>query len=362
MTPNTQTNNRRAELERKRLERLERQRMEQEEAEAEAEELRKLVEEEAMAQEALEAVRKQAEAVGELREAAEAAEGQVLSGEAKQGAEESRESAEGAGAAMEVDGGPAEAAEKADGNGEAENTAGETADEWVWDEEKEMFARKGREDQGARELQAEDRDMIVVRHRKTRDAEEQPGWSEADEACVACQNAARECMVDVDAIRKWREDVRKGKVVGQAPASTSCQACLAGKRLCNLPATAAMREAMKKRKREMKGLAEDEGVERKAKRAKRKVKEAAEEGRKAPEASGSRSEPAEEVVDAGEDGGSQARPAEAGGIQWELASEKELLYHQVRVTVEVVREMRKQTELLERVAVAVEELAGKGKE
>ena len=348
MTPNTQTNNRRAELERKRLERLERQRKEQEEAEAEAEELRKLVEEEAMAQEALEAVRKQAEAVGGLREAAEAAEGQVLSGEAKQGAEESRESAE--------------AAEKADGNREVENTAGETPDEWVWDEEKEMFARKGREDQGARELQAEDRDMIVVRHRKTRDAEEQPGWSEADEACVACQNAARECMVDVDAIRKWREDVRKGKVVGKAPARTSCQACLAGKRLCNLPATAAMREAMKKRKREMKGLAEDEGVEWKAKRAKRKVKEAAEEGRKAPEASGSRSEPAEEVVDAGEDGGSQARPAEAGGIQWELASEKELLYHQVRVTVEVVREMRKQTELLERVAVAVEELAGKGKE
>jgi len=39
-----------------------------------------------------------------------------------------------------VDGGPAEAAEKADGNGEAENTAGETPDEWVWDEEKEMFA------------------------------------------------------------------------------------------------------------------------------------------------------------------------------------------------------------------------------
>ena len=324
-----------------------RQRKEQDEAEAEAEELRKLVEEEAMAQEALEAVRKQAEAVGGLREAAEAAEGQVLSGEAKQGAEESRESAE-----------------KADGNREVENTAGETPDEWVWDEEKEkeMFARKGREDQGARELQAENRDMIVVRHRKTRDAEEQPGWSEADEACMACQNAARECMVDVDAIRKWREDVRKGKVVGKAPARTSCQACLAGKRLCNLPATAAMREAMKKRKREMKGLAEDKGVERKAKRAKRKAKEDAEEGRKAPEASGSRSEPAEEVVDAGEDGGSQARPAEAGGIQWELASEKELLYHQVRVTVEVVREMRKQTELLERVAVAVEELAGKGKE
>ena len=75
-----------------------------------------------------------------------------------------------------------------------------------------------------------------------------------------------------------------------------------------------------------------------------------------------RLEPAEEVVDAGEDGGSQAGPAEAGGIQWELASEKELLYHQVRVTVEVVRQMRRQTELLERVAVAVEELVGKGKE
>jgi len=70
----------------------------------------------------------------------------------------------------------------------------------------------------------------------------------------------------------------------------------------------------------------------------------------------------EEVVDAGEDGGSQAGLAEAGGIQWELASEKELLYHQVQVTVEVVQQMRRQTELLERVAVAVEELVGKGKE
>jgi len=69
-----------------------------------------------------------------------------------------------------------------------------------------------------------------------------------------------------------------------------------------------------------------------------------------------------EVGTCGRGCGSQARPAEAGGIQWELASEKELLYHQVRVTVEVLREMRKQTELLEQVAVAVEELAGKGKE
>jgi len=121
-----------------------------------------------MAQEALEAVRKQAEAVGELWKAAETAEGQGLLGEAKQGAEKSQESAEGAEAPMEVDGGLAEAGEKADGHREAENTAEATLDEWVWDEEKEMFAWKGREAQGAQELQAEDWDTIVVQHKKTR--------------------------------------------------------------------------------------------------------------------------------------------------------------------------------------------------
>jgi len=156
-----------------------------------------------------------------------------------------------------------------------------------WDENN---ARKVLEKQ---EWEAEAWDIIVVRHKKTWDTEEQPGWSEADEACVVRQNTVRECMVDVEVIRKWREDIRKGKVGGRVPARTSCQACLAGKRLCNLPATAVMREAMKKRKRDMKGLAEDEGVERKAKRAKRKVKEDVEEGWKVPEASGKRLKPAE---------------------------------------------------------------------
>jgi len=119
--------------------------------------------------------------------------------------------------------------------------------------------------------------------------------------------------VDTEAIRKWREDVGKGKVVGKAPAS--CQACLARKRLCSLPATAAMQEAMKKRQREMKGLAEDEGAEQKAKRAKRKVKKDAGEGRKALEASRSRLEPAEEVVDAEEARGCEP---EAGGSEPEF--------------------------------------------
>ena len=74
---------------------------------------------------------------------------------------------------------------------------------------------------------------------------------------------------------------------------------------------------------------------------------------------------AEEVMVVRKASGSQAETAEAGGSQKEADFHERMLQmqqNQVTVTVGVSRQLRMQTELIERLVRAVEEFVGKDKE
>ena len=157
--------------------------------------------------------------------------------------------------------------------------------------------------------------------------------------------------------------VERGKVVAKAPARTSCQACLAKKKVCLLAATQMMRAAMKRRQHGLKMQGAEEG-EPKPKKARGKGKEDAGEGWKLGEASGS-GLGAAEVVIVREASGSQVGVAEEQGSQGEGDFQGRMLQlqqGQVVATEELARQMRRQTELMERLVRAVEDFVGKKQE
>ena len=61
--------------------------------------------------------------------------------------------------------------------------------------------------------------------------------------CSRCATRDDECVVNPDAIARWREESRT-KRFRRNPADTNCRRCVAGKVKCELPATKEMRDAL----------------------------------------------------------------------------------------------------------------------
>ena len=66
-----------------------------------------------------------------------------------------------------------------------------------------------------------------------------------DARCPACVDKDQVCEVDVQAVKRWKEGVAKGKMYTKAPARTACRRCQRNKYKCLLPATTGLRKRLR---------------------------------------------------------------------------------------------------------------------
>ena len=74
------------------------------------------------------------------------------------------------------------------------------------------------------------------------------GWEIVGGAgrCIACVKSNAQCVINTGAIDNWRVEMAAGKHFKRNPPGTNCRRCRGKKHACYLPATAELREAMKK--------------------------------------------------------------------------------------------------------------------
>ena len=89
-------------------------------------------------------------------------------------------------------------------------------------------------------------DDSTVRVQRDTGKGREAGWSlvGGEGRCAVCLKDDAQCVINMVAVEKWREEVKEGKRFHRNPTGTNCERCTKKKRKCELPATARMRRAM----------------------------------------------------------------------------------------------------------------------